>query len=108
MSKVSKSNKKSSIKIKKKSIKPKKKSSDEDIIKIEEDEDEFFNSSNFKEFDDIEYKIYDPDKFTNITHKEINIVPNNLRRTSDLITKYEYTEVVSIRAKQIENGSKYL
>jgi DNA-directed RNA polymerase subunit K/omega len=78
-----------------------------DIIELEEiDEDKFFDADNFKEFDDIKYKIYDPDKFTNITHKEITIIPSQSRRTSDLITKYEYTEVISIRAKQIENGSK--
>ena len=70
------------------------------------DEDGFFDADNFKEFDDIKYKIYDPDKYVNATHKQITIISNNARRTSDLITKYEFTEVVSIRAKQIENGSK--
>ena len=69
-------------------------------------DDSFYNDDNFKDYDNIKYKIYNPDTFTNITHREINIVPRSERRTSDIITQYEYTEVTSIRGKQIEDGSK--
>lgn len=80
---------------------------EEDDTELETfNDDDFYNENNFKEYDNIKYKIYNPDTFTNITHREINIVPKNERRSSDIITKYEYTEVTSIRAKQIENGSR--
>lgn len=84
-------------------------SDDEIINDIDLDnfnDDNFYNEDNFKEYDNIKYKIYNPDTFTNITHREITIVPKNERRSSDIITQYEYTEITSIRAKQIENGSK--
>ena len=93
-----------------------KKKQDTDLISDDEivndidldkfNDDSFYNEDNFKEYDNIKYKIYNPDTFTNITHREINIVPKNERKTSDIITQYEYTEITSIRAKQIENGSR--
>ena len=80
--------------------------SDNEYSEIDEfDEDEFYEKK-INEFDDIKYKMYNPDTFTSITHKEINIVPKNERRTSNIITQYEFTEVVSIRSKQIEDGSR--
>jgi DNA-directed RNA polymerase subunit K/omega len=69
-------------------------------------EEEFFNDQNFKEFNNkIKFHVFDPEKYETELHKEITIVPPNYRRTSDVITKYEFTEVVSNRARQIENGS---
>ena len=70
------------------------------------DEDAFFDTKNFENFNNnIKFHIYDPDKYEVELHKEIIIVPNKHRRTSEVITLFEYTEVVSNRAKQIENGS---
>lgn len=37
-------------------------------------------------------------------HIFIKIVPKEERITTDVISRYEYTEVISIRAKHIENG----
>lgn len=83
---------------------------DDDIDEFSDDEIiedyDFFDSDKFKDFG---YKnthnstesINNPE-----IHKEIIIVPDNKRLTSEVITKFEFTEVVSIRAKQIENGSK--
>ena len=77
-----------------------------DDIDIDADEDEFFDEKNFEDVNPhIQYHIYDPEKYENEIHKEIIVVPNNYRRTSEVITKFEYTDVTSNRAKQIENGS---
>ena len=73
----------------------------------DEAEDEFFNEKSFEDFNkQIKFYVHDPNKYENEIHKEINIVKNNNRRTSEIITKFEFTEVTSVRAKQIENGGK--
>lgn len=41
----------------------------------------------------------------NDIYKNIKIVNPDDRITSDIMTEYEYTEIVSIRAKQIEDGA---
>ena len=77
-----------------------------DNIDIDAAEDEFFDEKNFEDVNPhIQYHIYDPEKYENEIHKEIIVVQNNYRRTSEVITKFEYTDVTSNRAKQIENGS---
>jgi DNA-directed RNA polymerase I, II, and III subunit RPABC2 len=79
---------------------------DELDVDIDADEDEFFDEKNFENINPhIQYNIYDPEKYVNELHKEIVVVPDNFRRTSEVITKYEYTDVTSNRAKQIEDGS---
>lgn len=40
-----------------------------------------------------------------LVYKENFIVRNNLRRTSEQMSRNEYTRVLSERAQQIENGS---
>jgi DNA-directed RNA polymerase I, II, and III subunit RPABC2 len=106
---------------KKNSIKKEKKSKlvskDDDIELYEEpvdddsdfdvEEDEFFDEKNFKEFNtQIKFHVFDPDKYENEIHNEIIIVPSEYRKTSEVITKFEFTSVTSNRGKQIENGSK--
>lgn len=77
-----------------------------DELEFDADEDEFFDDSNFKDFNEkIQFRVFDPEKYETELHKEIIIVPNNYRKTSEVITKFEFTDVVSNRAKQIENGS---
>ena len=79
---------------------------DEDI-EFDTAEDEFFDEKNFKDFNTkIKFHVFDPDKYETEIHKEIIIVPNQYRKTSEVITKFEFTDVTSNRAKQIENGSK--
>lgn len=79
----------------------------DDGIEFDADEDEFFDEKNFKDFNTkIKFHVFDPDKYENEIHKEIIIVPNIYRKTSEVITKFEFTDVISNRAKQIENGSK--
>ena len=74
---------------------------------VEYDEVEFVKKTNYAEFDkNIKFNIYDQDNFQIETHKEIIIVADEKRKTSEIITKFEFTEVVSNRAKQIENGGK--
>lgn len=51
-----------------------------------------------------EYHIFDPKEYKYETHKDIIIVKPEHRITSEIMTKYEYTEVISVRAKQIENN----
>lgn len=53
----------------------------------------------------LQFHIFNPDKYEIETHRNIIIVPPDHRKTSERMTEYEYTEVVSHRAKQIENGS---
>jgi DNA-directed RNA polymerase subunit K/omega len=78
-----------------------------DDIEFDADEDEFFDEKNFKDFNTkIKFHVFDPDKYENEIHKEIIIVPSQYRKTSEVITKFEFTDVTSNRAKQIENGSK--
>ena len=61
----------------------------------------------FHDFDNkIKFHIYDPDKYVNNIHNEITIVSPSMRRSSEVITKYEFTDVVSNRAKHIENGGR--
>jgi DNA-directed RNA polymerase subunit K/omega len=81
---------------------------DEDIdnVEFDADEDEFFDEKNFRDFNaKIKFRVFDPENYENEIHKEIIIVPNQYRKTSDAMSKFEYTDVVSNRAKQIENGS---
>jgi DNA-directed RNA polymerase I, II, and III subunit RPABC2 len=74
---------------------------------FEAQEEEFFNENNFKNANtNIKFHVYDPDKYKNEIHQEIIIIPPEYRKTSEVITKFEFTDVVSNRAKQIENGSK--
>lgn len=80
---------------------------EDDDIDFDADEDEFFDEKNFKEFNtNIKFHVFDPEKYENEIHKEIIIVPNEYRKTSEVITKFEFTSVTSNRGKQIENGSK--
>ena len=103
---------KETIKINKKEKKGKEKQKEENIDELIETDDDIIEEepdleeSVFSNITNIKYKKYDPMSITNVSHVTINIVPNHLRRTSDIITKYEYTEVISVRAKQIEKGSK--
>ena len=81
---------------------------DEDIDEMDgetAETEQFFDPSQFVNFDKkIKFHVFDPNKYQNELHKEVMIVANNQRRTSDVITKFEFTEVTSNRAKQIENG----
>jgi DNA-directed RNA polymerase subunit K/omega len=80
---------------------------EEDDINYTADDEEFFNEKNFQDFaTKIKFHIFDPEKYENEIHREINIIPSNFRKTSEIMTKFEFTEVVSHRAKQIENGGK--
>ncbi len=52
----------------------------------------------------LQFHVFNPDKYEIETHHNIIIVPPEHRKTSQRLTEYEYTEVVSHRAQQIENG----
>jgi DNA-directed RNA polymerase I, II, and III subunit RPABC2 len=81
---------------------------DEEVedLEFDADDEEFFDEKNFKDFNTrIQFRVFDPEKYVNEAHKEIIVVPNQYRKTSEVITKFEYTDVTSNRAKQIENGS---
>lgn len=51
-----------------------------------------------------DYYIFDPKVYKYNRHKEIVISKPEERVTSEILTDYEYTEIVSIRAKQLEDG----
>ena len=66
---------------------------------------EGFDEEKFKEINaKIKFHVFDPENNEADYRQEISIVPTHLRRTSDAMTNYEFTEVISHRAKQIENG----
>lgn len=68
-------------------------------------EDTFFAEQILTEYKlPYEYHIFDPREYKYELHKEIVIVDPDQRITSEIMTAYEYTEIVSNRAKQIENG----
>jgi DNA-directed RNA polymerase I, II, and III subunit RPABC2 len=82
--------------------------SDTELEELEYDavDEEFFDEKNFKEFNPhIQYRVFDPEQYVSEVHREIIVIPKEYRRTSEVITKFEYTDVTSNRAKQIENGS---
>lgn len=79
----------------------------DDGIEVTPEEDDFFDDTRFGEFNtNIKFHVFDPEKYKTEIHKEVIIVPNAYRKTSDIISKYEFTDVTSNRAKQIEDGSK--
>ena len=85
---------------------------DEDVFNIDSDidfnaeEEQFFDTQNFKDFNEkIKFHVFDPEQYENEIRKEIIIVPDQYRKTSEVISKCEFTDVVSNRAKQIEDGS---
>lgn len=53
----------------------------------------------------LKFKVFNPDTYVVETSKEIIIVEKNQRRTSEIMTLYEFTEVTSHRAAQIEKKS---
>jgi DNA-directed RNA polymerase subunit K/omega len=74
---------------------------------LDYDEDEFIEKTQYKDFNpNIKFNVFDQENFIEETHKEIVIADASTRRTSEVMTYFEYTEVVSNRAKQIENGGK--
>lgn len=76
-----------------------------DNVNIEEDDADEFTEQILDTYKSpYEYFIFDPKRYKYESHKEINIVPMKNRITSEIMSLYEYTEVVSHRAKQIENG----
>ena len=82
-------------------------SDNESDIELEPYVDKFLTMDKFSDFNaDIKFHVFDPEKYKTEMHKEITIVPNNYRKTSDIISQYELTDVTSNRAIQIENGSK--
>jgi DNA-directed RNA polymerase subunit K/omega len=79
----------------------------DDIIDDDVEIDTFFENDMFSNLDiNIKYNALNPDSYVHETHKEIIVVSDQDRITSEVITKYEYTEVTSNRAQQIENGSQ--
>ena len=82
--------------------------SDDEISIIENntEEDELLNNQIASINNDIKYHIFNPEKYEIETHRELTIVPNVQRKTSDVISKYEFTDAISNRAKQIEDGGR--
>jgi DNA-directed RNA polymerase subunit K/omega len=78
-------------------------SSDDDILAYAANEEEFLDENKFNS--SIKFHIYDPEKYKSEIRKEIIITPRNQRRTSEVISLYEFADVVSNRAKQIEDNS---
>ena len=50
--------------------------------------------------------VFNPTEVQAETKKNIYIVPNNQRRTSQVISEFEFTRVLGERSQQIQNGSQ--
>lgn len=72
---------------------------DENDVEIEE----FYNKFEFKD----NFHIFNQSIMDESTHREEIIIPKQFRRTSQDLTRKEYTRILSERAKEIENGSAY-
>jgi DNA-directed RNA polymerase I, II, and III subunit RPABC2 len=71
------------------------------------EEEAFFNKDSYKNFikkNGIEI-LGNDNYIDNDLHRIDVVVPDDKRITSEIMTKAEYTRVISERAKQIENGS---
>ena len=73
------------------------------------------DDDHIKEFTDDTYKllnskvrvhVFNPTEVQAETKKNIYIVPNNQRRTSQVISEFEFTRVLGERSQQIQNGSQ--
>lgn len=117
-----------SKKITKKPTKSKKKRKESEIKKDEEfdisesfsvseieDDEELEGEFDYKGEEEIrkvgenykkEFKVITPgyDDYEKHVHIEMKIVPKNNRMTSEIMTKYEYTEITSVRAAQLEKN----
>ncbi len=71
------------------------------------EEEQFFNEDSYDKFiKKNNLPMLDKKTYTDNDVHKINIeVPKNKRRTSEIMSHYEYVRVISERAKQIENGS---
>lgn len=76
---------------------------DQEEIPIELDQFDNMLSKTFLEKTGIE--ILDPSFYGTEEHNIDVIVPNEFRRTSNIMTKAEYARIIGERAKQIENGA---
>jgi DNA-directed RNA polymerase I, II, and III subunit RPABC2 len=65
-----------------------------------DDYDELSSEIDKKTHDETPENLYDTNYY-----REIRVVPDNMRITSDIMTLFEFSEVVGIRTSQIEKGS---
>jgi DNA-directed RNA polymerase subunit K/omega len=70
-------------------------------------EEQFFNKNSYKSFaEKHDLKIFDDENYINTDlHKELIVMPDDKRITSEIMSLAEYTRVISERASQIENGA---
>jgi DNA-directed RNA polymerase subunit K/omega len=83
-------------------------SDNENLIEITAEEDEFFGQKNFTspyQTNKVHFHDFDPETYENELRRHVTILPKHLRRTSEVISKWEFTDIVSNRARQIEKGS---
>ena len=64
----------------------------------------FNQTINHKEIYNVNYNTIN--QLCIITRNSNNIIVDNNHRTTPILTKYEKTKILGIRAKQINNGSK--
>jgi DNA-directed RNA polymerase I, II, and III subunit RPABC2 len=103
-SKVSKLSKRSRRSSKKKVVQELPPSAVEEEYNDYDDEEESMSTLIETLSGKLKFHIFNPDKYEIESHRNILIVPSDHRKTSEVMTEYEYTEVVSHRAKHIENG----
>ncbi len=52
----------------------------------------------------IPFHVYNPIKYVPEAIREVVVVTRDKRKTSDIMSRYEYTEIISIRAKHIQSN----
>lgn len=104
---MSKSIKKSNNKLTKKNkIITRERTSDSINVFSENNDDVNFDRDTFRQLSSkLKVHVYNPTEVSNEIEKNLYIVPANRRRTSEVISEFEFARVVGERAQQIQNGA---
>jgi DNA-directed RNA polymerase subunit K/omega len=66
-----------------------------------------FTNATFRQLSsNLKMHISNPTEIHTDIEKKLYIIPANKRRTSEVMSEFEYTRVVSERAQQIQNGAQ--
>ena len=82
------------------------KTNDTSISDANKSSSDVFNTECFRQISSkIKVHVFNPKEIITETEKNIYIIPANKRKTSQVITDFEYTRILSERAQEIQNGS---
>ena len=62
--------------------------------------------SDYEELDDDDATVAEEDLHSSTYYRTVTVVPDNKRMTSDIMTSFEFSEVIGIRMQQISEGGQ--